>query len=513
MTTQIDFLSDTVNPDSNINPELLGLDELISHFYNGDNTIPSRISCLIRLWDINPQECLECSNKICSMFEYTPTSMFRRLLNSIVSNNGINSAIRMECAYAIYRQDTKEGLQCLLKVYPSLDSAPLRVETLRSLIESTANKESVQEYLNSFVNDLVIECEYRYGALCRIIRDRRPYIREYIDEAFLAFSRNPKNPTRYRILSCNQTLSAFLTSFHDVKESVSSEMESILLGFCCDSDLDHNLRADASDILLRSEVASTGAKETAREVINLLGRENQGRTKNVYTNLENVHDTKIDESVNRLLLQIAGVTSRAVNGKFVDLSDVKTELSELIRDRSQSDKDALGNSLLRIQIDTVIHCGGQTLEGIFLKIWQIISEHTDRDQLRLRLVEELIDMANTCSSGHASRLVNVLSGFSFDGQIVTIDVGYRNQIQSNFVARISKMIRDIPDENKKSDILEEMITSGDIETKPRLRMFYLENIANIHSELQREFVTAETGLSADTFEEHFRSAMEFFESP
>ena len=47
------------------------------------------------------------------------------------------------------------------------------------------------------------------------------------------------------------------------------------------------------------------------------------------------------------------------------------------------------------------------------------------------MIEELIDMADTCSSGHISRIINVLSGFDINGMTIGINIGWKKQIQSN----------------------------------------------------------------------------------
>jgi len=58
-----------------------------------------------------------------------------------------------------------------------------------------------------------------------------------------------------------------------------------------------------------------------------------------------------------------------------------------------------------------------------------------------RLLEELDDMSGTCSSGFASRLVNVISGF---GEF-NIKISFTDQIISNFAGRLNSRLKKITD--------------------------------------------------------------------
>jgi len=60
-----------------------------------------------------------------------------------------------------------------------------------------------------------------------------------------------------------------------------------------------------------------------------------------------------------------------------------------------------------------------------------------------RLLEELDDMSGTCSSGFASRLVNVISGF---GEF-NIQISFADQIISNFAGRLNARLKKITEPN------------------------------------------------------------------
>ena len=56
-----------------------------------------------------------------------------------------------------------------------------------------------------------------------------------------------------------------------------------------------------------------------------------------------------------------------------------------------------------------------------------------------RLLEELVDMSGTCSSGFASRLVNVISGFGD----FNIRISWKDQIIANLTGRLNAKIKNI----------------------------------------------------------------------
>lgn len=135
-----------------------------------------------------------------------------------------------------------------------------------------------------------------------------------------------------------------------------------------------------------------------------------------------------------------------------------------------------------------------------------------KDLLIERLIDELVDMESTCSSGHVSRLVNVFSGING----FVLNIGFKQEIKNNIIARINKLVKDIPDEeqidvviteadkpstkvkqNKKTLIYEQM-TNEELPDKTVWNNFLMNNIKPIIDQLEQEYVI--TGLlSSENF--------------
>ena len=84
-----------------------------------------------------------------------------------------------------------------------------------------------------------------------------------------------------------------------------------------------------------------------------------------------------------------------------------------------------------------------TLSNILIKVWSYLVDHEHEKEIRKRLMEELEEMSGTCSSGFASRLVNVISGF---GKF-NIRISWEDQIIANFSGRLNAFARKITDKD------------------------------------------------------------------
>ena len=106
-------------------------------------------------------------------------------------------------------------------------------------------------------------------------------------------------------------------------------------------------------------------------------------------------------------------------------------------------------ALNRIKLDKILYSNcNKSILNILLMIWSYIHNKSvlqeNRDEMLKRLIEEMIEMANTCSSGFVSRLINVISGFG----VFNLRISWDDQITANFSGRLNARIRDI--DNPKS---------------------------------------------------------------
>lgn len=305
---------------------------------------------------------------------------------------------------------------------------------------------------------------------------------------------NSKNFTRYRILSCQYL---FLNNkYRDI-------VQKFLIEVCTDSGIDYNLRADASDTLLKH--GDSDSRQIAREILLVLGRQNSFM-KTTYGNSQNVHDEFIDDSIDKSLKSIMSIKIKEV----IDFEKCVQGIESLcIESYNKTQCDYVKSSIYRISVDQTLY-NGYTLRSIASKVYSIIIVHENRESLLSRLVEELIDMSNTCSTGHISRLVNVFSGFMVDGVVFNINIGIKKEIQNVLISSISNLINKMTDIDLRDKIVDEMSQSGNISQKPHLSYIFRQNLLSLESNLYSQYVDSKM-IDVDTFREYFRDAVSFFE--
>ena len=125
-----------------------------------------------------------------------------------------------------------------------------------------------------------------------------------------------------------------------------------------------------------------------------------------------------------------------------------------------------------------------------------------------RLIDELIDMADTCSTGHANRLVNTFSGVGMNGLFLRIP--WKDQIESNIAGRLTAKARvaidtdartefvkkdivpsaeelSIIDENFREKVLNEMM-NREVENRLNWNRFLRDVMGSLREEMRKEFV-------------------------
>lgn len=500
-------------------------EELLEIFFDGNESVNNRVLSLEELSKNNVDICYESVNKITSMFSFSPNFLFRNLIKEIALTSNLDLNIKTECARTLYDENKETGYECFNNISSIMYNLPipLQIDIIRTLMETMKYyKETCSRFVSIITNEK-LECEFRYKTIVGIQKDSsRKFKPQYLNDVYFSFFQHGKTYIRYKILSAQYLLQLPRKDNVFENESVDKVIEIVektCTSFAEDNILDYNLRADAADLLVR--LGSPKTKEIGKEIINLLGRTHNGIS-TIYNNQQNVHDDDIDDSIKKFILYLASLRSEINNeGIFLTFNDAQREIEELVKTYKYQDNldnhedkksviDCVKSSLLRISLDQTIYGGGQTLQSIFNKIWRLILSHEHKDLLKIRMLEELIDMADTCSSGHVSRVVNVLCGFEIDGKTFSIEIGWKKQIRANLIARLTKRIKDHPEDEIRDLILEEMSTSGDMTSKPELSTFFRNNLLPIRDELFNEFVGGNY-VSDDEFEEYFRSAITFFE--
>lgn len=346
-------------------------------------------------------------------------------------------------------EDRTQAVRYMQKI-PHINRVSSCIEVVISIISDKQYKFSDRFFFFSN-NEKIIKLDYE------LVNAGHRFV--YIN--FEKLSDSPV-PLLYKILSAQYHLTQFPADTYDV-----NDVQNFLLTIAKDENREINYRAECADILDRTGYGNF--RKLGRDVINELGDlYNENKKKTIYTNLQNVHDETITKKVIDTLRSL-------MNEKVNEDVNTNTIYERLLEITPIEKKDTVISSFQRIMIDTAKY-EGLSLSDIMLLVWGKMNGNTE---LEKRLVDELFEMDQTCSSGHLSRLINVLSGFFDDLQPVKIS--FADQLRTNVFARYTAAMRTLG-QHEQETIVQEM-TSND---KPTIEDFIFSY--SPRDELQDEFV-------------------------
>ena len=258
---------------------------------------------------------------------------------------------------------------------------------------------------------------------------------------------------KFGVLSGQYVLSWGL-KYPDYWPDLFGATEKFLLAMAKHRDIPYNTRADCADVLLG--MGSYDLQPEARDAIRLLGATTaDGSLKTVrtfYEDAQNVHASEeLDQSIEEVLTRLNTSIDYA---KIKPFETVTAEILLYLEDPTSPVTDSLPVSSLeeisikvkraleRITMDRFLY--GQysnSLTNVLCLVWAQIEQisETEKSLYVGRLLEELEEMTDTCSSGYVSRLCNVLSGY--DG--FNLKISYEEQITANVFGRVNAYIREI----------------------------------------------------------------------
>lgn len=410
----------------------------------------------------------------------------------ISSDDSVDYKNRIEAAKFLFASDdddNQEYAQTVIIEIIDLPNEKLSSEKRYKIITEFLTKSGIRSFLNNS-------------------KLRIPYNEEFVYGIQIIFFYNPNNGIREKILSGQHLL-----QMECVDSLEKLHIENYLLDLSLNKKYEQNIRADAADVVLRLS-SSNDQKLKAREIIGKIGFEDireksdgnlLSTTETLYTNSQNVHEftDQIDFIVEKLIkenISLGGL-------KFENIHDVVSNYARSCI-KNREDRYLILKSLNRIAIDTATFTKfNSTLGEIFTLVWLRIDHVFTgevKEEVKKRVLQELIDMGETCSSGHISRIINALCVYD---DSVSLKISWSQQIISNFVGRLNAKIRDYPDEDVKYSLTvagTDMVTENDREI---YRKFIENSVPLLEKELYEEFVL-HNHVSKEEFEKSIKEAIE-----
>ena len=431
-------------------------------------TLKTRLKALDSLKD--DSFLLDVLNRIGTMYMFSESKVIEKYLYSIVLYSNISNDFKFLASRHL-KEFSKKGYECFdflcQKELNQGLSLVIKVECMFTLLEEESFREKGLSYITGLFNDQNISCDYRYKTI--IHNDKK--LGKDLEGLLEGFIHNPMNPTSYKILACQYGMIYY-------KENLAFQL--FLLNLLNNHNINYNYRADSCDIILR--YGDDDSKQVAKDVLYNLSLNGQLETRTIYDNAQNVHNDSIEKSTMVML----GELTRLVQEKMAPDTAINEFTTYLDNSKNgEETKTKVKQSLKRIIVDRAMYGrNNMTLISIFIKVWCYMKKHEHREELEKRLVEELEDTFELCSSGYITRMLNSLSGITELG----LSISFEDQIIANMGARLNKKINEIEDEDLKGDILMEMsIPSQCYTERVKFLKFFRTNISDIRTELYQDF--------------------------
>lgn len=480
--------------------------------------LSTRLNALVAYYQEEGDQVGELISCIVGMSTFSRTKCLREYVTAMVADQRLPLVYRLESAKQIDEDSRFDIVQSFFEREASemrLLSTPIRLSAVIFLMQSDRHRQPSLESFCEIILDQQIELSFRFRSIQTLehhIADRRERFLFYAGESAWRFFLEEPN-SAYRVIAAQ-----YMFEVCEPSDDRKAELDRSLLVIVDDVELAEDVRADACDVLL--QYGSDETRVTARTALFVLGGGDRVRN-NIFRNAQNVHVRSIEESVEKIVNYLSGYYPSRVE-VYTDFDLVKTEILEIFPEedatsdtdektdatpKKTDEKNSVEGALLRISIDRAVYGhSNMTLVTLLCKLWTYIQDSEHTTELHRRLIEELTESNNKCSTGYASRLVNTLSGFD---EKMSVTISYEDEIVANVEARLNSAIQKIESEDIRAEIVEEMtIPVIMYHLRGTFLKFFREHISKIREEMYQEYRTHMTDIDYDFY---FRKAIIHYE--
>jgi hypothetical protein len=495
------------NDDLSVTYTVSKTDEITSETYRKQSIdlflpLSDRLHSLTEYYKLESEAVGELISSIIGMYFFSRTKSLADYLHAISALKSIPLLYRIECS-----KNVENGYTHIDDMFMNEASematlpTPIRIDTAIFLIKKVWSivdyyKESSREYFCHIILDSSIDSLYRYRTIQSLenvfSKDNKEAFLYYTKEACIRFMQ--KEPTfTYRVIVCQ-----YLLEKCSPDSDMVEEIQSFLLSTAENPTLADDVRADACDIIL--QYCDEASRSRAQSALFVLGGQDRN---NIFKNKQNVHVRSIEESVEKVVNELTMYHPRS--GTHYTFDQARDTILEITKDNTNK-KDIEG-ALIRISIDRAVYGkSNTTLMGVLAKIWTYIQDSEYREDLEGRLLEELTESNDKCSSGYVARLVNTLSGYD---DKMSITISFEDQIVANLEGRLNHAITNLDDSYETDLIIEEMsIPVINFHLRGNFLRFFRENISQIREQMYNEF---HEFMEDVDFDFYFRKAIIHYE--
>jgi hypothetical protein len=168
-------------------------------------------------------------------------------------------------------------------------------------------------------------------------------------------------------------------------------------------------------------------------------------TKTVYKDSQNVHTGGINNSVLKACARLIELE----NDEVLKNPTSYRKIQKILCDISPGKYNIIDTVMTRIEIDVAKFrnkVGYFSLHDVFSCVFSFIKDHEHSNELYLRLIEEMEAMAAYCTTGHLSRLINVIQGYTGDDEDLCVRISDSQQIKAVISHFLDTVMKKAPDD-------------------------------------------------------------------
>jgi hypothetical protein len=453
--------------------------ELLNRLNDIDISVEERDKQLQELYDLQPNLVIEYVNNLCSSYTENRSNFLREFIfNLIKDSQQIHFILKIQAADCI---EDLNLLIYLLQEVPKMKAEDLDVAIIVAyskvrLLYTQVYQHQVPpglEKLFTFLLQNPMIKDVDKLTLLREILDPRPYVR-------LA---KLTDPCKWFVF-CLQILNYWtMLQTEDLEQAETlmiksqTEKNELQLNMITGVLYDFYLSLEQPEF----EAYKTKAKDWFAS----------SQKKGLYQDEQNIHHVSAEVETFLETIWSVDLGSKTVNEWYDEYKKkYDSQLCIMALERMSVDLSVYGSKSLN-------------LKQIFVRSMLYIEQMGDQaNQLLLkeRMKEELEDAAQTCSTGHLIRLMNVFSGIN---NFVKVDP--HAELRQCIFYRIQKAIEKMDDETKEK-IVEALADEDTLKRDEVFQKYCYETFSIIHDSLQQEYV--DQGLmTPQAFTEQYRDSL------
>lgn len=410
----------------------------------------------------------EIISKLLNIYTLSSITHIQQFLEWVCMYELIPITFRIECCLAIRDFGKRTlGYDLLYQLPIENEHYIIQVKHYCDLLNESEKYKSVLNRLETILQNSSIPSQHRYNIISKCSLHNIEYTKQ-LGFTFLHIQED-NDMRKYQIMYC--------VFFITIVEP--EEIYQYLLHIGNDTCLNEDIRAEALDTLYH--IGSDVIKEKTQKLLLDMG----GKGKTIYENTQNAHFSSIYQSAINIIKDLLDVLSK----ERIDMIPYEEIVVELTRIRPE-----LHEPLNRISMDPILFDEIQmSLSSILSVIYTYIQiqEHKEhKEEMMKRLIEELTETSEKCTTGYFNRMVNSLSGFNN----IHIRISWEDQIIATFISRFNQLIIN---SKHADDILEEMTESFD--KQRHIRELHQQALSTLRQEMYEEYCPYISDVDFDTF--------------